>query len=132
MSTPLLTLIQHDALQAACDQGLTSLDCTLDLDRSRTTVSIGASHWSWQGSDYPYLMRCKDRTVYYWTGEDFAPVQRYGNALIKLIPTPWGAPTLKCVSPESACWNSTPSGKPEAAPNQYALLKKSSNPVPTW
>jgi len=95
MFTPLLTLIQHDALLSARAQGLTSIDCTLDLDRSRTTVSIGASHWSWQGNDYPYLERCKDRTIYYWTGEDFAPVQRYGNALIKLIPTPWGAPTFE-------------------------------------
>ena len=95
MFTPLLTLIQHHALLSARAQGLTSIDCTLDLDRSRTTVSIGASHWSWQGNDYPYLERCKDRTIYYWTGEDFAPVQRYGNALIKLIPTPWGAPTFE-------------------------------------
>ena len=37
----------------------------------------------------------KDRTVYYWTGEEFAPASRYEGSLIKLVPTEWGTPTFE-------------------------------------
>ena len=51
--------------------------------------------WTWQSRRFPYLESCKDRTIYYWTGEDFQPVQRYAGSLIKLVPTQWGPPTFE-------------------------------------
>ena len=95
MTSPLLTLKVHDALRDALRAGATTLECSLDLDRSRTTVSVNAEGWSWQGRQYPYFDACKDRTIYYWTGDAFEPVQRFSNSLIKLVPTEWGAPTFE-------------------------------------
>ncbi len=92
---PLLTLQVHEALRAALDQGRAGLDCSLDLDRSASTVEVSAAGWTWQGRTYPYLEVCKDRTIYYWSAEGFRPVSRFTNALIKLVPTEWGAPTFE-------------------------------------
>jgi predicted methyltransferase len=88
---PLLTQKVHDALRA----GAQAVECSLDLDRTRTTVEADAAGWIWQGHRYPYLESCKDRTIYYWTGEAFQPVQRYTGSLIKLVPTKWGPPTFE-------------------------------------
>ncbi|MBO7942803.1 hypothetical protein JTP77_043890, partial [Streptomyces sp. S9] len=44
---------------------------------------------------YPYPAALKDRTVYYWDGQDFAAVSRFAGSLIKLVPTSWGAPTFE-------------------------------------
>ena len=44
---------------------------------------------------YPYPERCKDRTIYYWAGDGFAPLARYTSSLIKLVPTDWGPPTFE-------------------------------------
>src|SRR3569833_2335187 len=87
---PLLTLKVHEALQSAAGAGIAGLECSLDLDRSTTSVEVRADHWSWQGASYPFLAACKDRTIYYWAGQEFAPVARYTNSLIKLVPTQWG------------------------------------------
>lgn len=95
MTSPLLTLKVHDALRDALRAGATTLECSLDLDRSRTTVSVNAEGWSWQGRQYPYIDACKDRTIYYWTGDAFEPAQCFSNSLIKLVPTEWGAPTFE-------------------------------------
>jgi predicted methyltransferase len=92
---PLLTFKVHEALQKAARKGPGSLECSLDLDRSTTSVEVGADHWRWQGVSYPFLPACKDRTIYYWAGQEFAPVARYTNSLIKLVPTEWGAPTFE-------------------------------------
>lgn len=93
---PLLSLKEHEALQAARARGAPTVECSLDLDRTRGTVELGASAWRWQGRDYPYLERCKERTVYHWTGAGFEPVSRFGaGGLIKLVPTEWGAPTFE-------------------------------------
>lgn len=92
---PLLTCKVHEALRQAARKGLGRLECSLDLDRSTTSVEVGADHWRWQGVCYPFLQVCKERTVYYWAGEAFAPVARYTNSLIKLVPTEWGAPTFE-------------------------------------
>jgi len=81
----------HDALRA----GTRTVECSLDLDRSRTTVEVDAGGWTWQGRRYPYLESCKDRTIYHWNGESFEPVQRYAASLIKLVPTEWGPPTFE-------------------------------------
>ncbi|MGH8082761.1 MAG: class I SAM-dependent methyltransferase, partial [Lysobacter sp.] len=44
---------------------------------------------------YPYPPALKDRTIYYWDGDDYAPVSRFSGSLIKLVPTEWGAPTFE-------------------------------------
>jgi predicted methyltransferase len=92
---PLLTLPVHQALLAARAAGSARLDCSLDLDRSTTTVEPGAADWGWNGRRYPYAEACKERTVYWWDGAGFAPVSRFGAGLIKLVPTEWGPPTFE-------------------------------------
>jgi uncharacterized protein len=92
---PLLTSKVHDALRAAVRIGVPSLECSLDLQRSTATVAVSANGWTWQGQRYPYLDICKDRTVYYWSGESFLPASRFTTSLIKLVPTDWGPPTFE-------------------------------------
>jgi len=82
-------------LQAAAHSGAPTVQCSLDLDRSTATVVLGPDRWSWHGAEYPYLETCRERTIYYWTGESFEPVSRYTSALIKLVPTEWGPPTFE-------------------------------------
>jgi predicted methyltransferase len=82
-------------LRAAVRAGAPAVECSLDLERSRTTVEVSPSGWTWQGRRFPYLESCKDRTVYHWDGETFQPVARFATALIKLVPTPWGPPTFE-------------------------------------
>src|SRR5690606_27735111 len=67
----------------------------LDLGRGTAQVELAPSHWRWQGNDFPYPARLKDRTIHWWDGDDFAPASRYGRALYKLVPTEWGAPTFE-------------------------------------
>jgi predicted methyltransferase len=92
---PLLTAAVHAILLDARGRGEGVAHCSLDLGRTTTTVTVDAGHWEWQGQRYPYLGRCKERTIYYWTGTAFEPAARYGDALIKLVPTEWGAPTFE-------------------------------------
>lgn len=92
---PLLTLPVHQALRAVARQGGGALDCSLDLGRSRADVVVDAAGWSWQGSRYPFLESCRDRTVYRWADGGFEPVARFSRALIKLVPTEWGPPTFE-------------------------------------
>ncbi|MGC3982041.1 MAG: SAM-dependent methyltransferase [Steroidobacteraceae bacterium] len=92
---PLLTLNVHEQLRAAARAGAAMLECTLDLQRSISTVELSQEHWRWQGRSYPYLETCKDRTIYHWDGEHFQPIARFTNSLIKLVPTEWGAPTFE-------------------------------------
>ncbi len=92
---PLLTLQVHEALLAAARSGARTLECSLDLERSRTRVEVTPQHWSCEGRRFPFLPVCKDRTVYYWSGETFQPAMRYGRSLVKLVPTEWGAPTFE-------------------------------------
>ena len=95
MTGPLLTHAVHETLLAARRAGSAAVECSLDLERTRTTVEVGVSGWTWQGREYPYLDTCRERTIYYWAGDAFEPVQRYTNALIKLVPTEWGPPTFE-------------------------------------
>jgi len=92
---PVITLKVHEQLQTALRVGKPAIECSLDLDRSTVTVEVDATHWSWQGQRYPFMESCKERTVYYWTGERFEPVARFTNSLIKLVPTEWGTPTFE-------------------------------------
>lgn len=95
MTSPLLTLKVHDSLRDALRAGATTLECSLDLERTRSTVGVHAEGWSWQDRQYSYFDACKDRTIYYWSGDAFEPVQRFSQSLIKLAPTEWGAPTFE-------------------------------------
>jgi len=95
MKGPLLTLEVHEALRAAAGAGAPTLECSLDLGKSKSVVEVSPEGWTWEGTKYPWLEACKDRTVYYWDGEKFEPVQRYTNALVKLVPTKWGPPTFE-------------------------------------
>jgi len=92
---PLLTLNVHEALQAAARAGRPTVECSLDLDRSTTTVELAAGGWVWQGQRFPHLESCKDRTIYHWVSESFQPVARFTTSLIKLVPTEWGPPTFE-------------------------------------
>ena len=95
MPGPLLTRRVHDALVAARDAGAACLDCSLDLERTTTTVAIGATAWHWQDAAFPYPETCRERTVYHWDGGSFVPVARYAQSLVKLVPTEWGPPTFE-------------------------------------
>jgi predicted methyltransferase len=91
VSGPLLTASVHAALRA----GTQTVECSLDLGRSRSTVEVDADGWRWQGRRYPWMADCKERTVYYWADGAFEPVSRYRGALLKLVPTEWGPPTFE-------------------------------------
>ena len=95
MIGPLLTSKVHEALLAAARAGAASVECSLDLGRTTTTVAVHTDGWRWGGERYPYLESCRERTVYYWTGAAFEPVARYASSLIKLVPTEWGPPTFE-------------------------------------
>ncbi len=95
MKSPLITLKTHELLQAAVTSGSPTVECSLDLDLSRTAVEVDGAGWVWGGKQYPHLASCKDRTVYYWTGDAFQPVSRFTRSLIKLVPTEWGPPTFE-------------------------------------
>ena len=88
---PLLTKRVHDALRG----GTQTVECSLDLDRTRTKVEVDAAGWTWQCRRFPYFDRCKDRTIYHWVDGAFQPVARYAGSLIKLVPTEWGPPTFE-------------------------------------
>jgi hypothetical protein len=85
----------HDRLLVARRRGENMLECSLDLERSQTQVELGAEEWHWRGHGYPYLERCKERTIYHWTDAGFEPVARFGASLLKLVPTDWGPPTFE-------------------------------------
>ena len=91
MTAPLLTHKVNQALLAAAG----TVECSLDLERSRTTVEVDKDGWAWQNTRFPYLQNAKERTVYYWANEQFQPVSRYSGSLIKLVPTDWGPPTFE-------------------------------------
>jgi len=95
MIGPLLTAQVHQQLRAALLAGAATVECSLDLGRSTTTVELSNEAWRWQGGQFPFLENCKDRTIYRWTGESFEQVSRYTAALIKLVPTEWGPPTFE-------------------------------------
>lgn len=95
LQTPLLTEAVHTQLRAAQKKGGAQIECSLDLGRTQSAVEVTATEWMWQGNRYPFLERCKERTVYYWTGSAFEVASRFDKSLIKLIPTEWGAPTFE-------------------------------------
>ncbi len=94
-SGPLLTRSLADALLAARTAGVSSFRASFDLDRSIGEAALDADGWRWNGQHYPWPEGLKDRTLYFWDGDAFAPLQRFARSLIKLVPTEWGAPTFE-------------------------------------
>ncbi len=92
---PLLTSTVHDALLAARIAGAERVDCSLDLGRSTSTVELSAAGWTWEGRRFPFLDTCRSRTIYHWQEAGFQPAARFGDSLVKLVPTPWGPPTFE-------------------------------------
>ncbi|AHX12830.1 methyltransferase [Dyella jiangningensis] len=92
---PLLTRPAAEALLTAWAGGLDAWTGSLDLGRSIDSATLQAETWSWKGRAYPYPGKLKDRTIYYWDGDEFAAVSRFSGSLIKLVPTEWGAPTFE-------------------------------------
>jgi predicted methyltransferase len=86
-------VVEH--LRAAARDGQATAQCSLDLGRSVTQVQPNLDRWQLNDITYPYPDRCKDRTIYCWTGSAFEPVSRFSGSLIKLVPTEWGAPTFE-------------------------------------
>ena len=82
-------------MRAAVRSGATRIQCSLDLGRSTSEVDLGADFWSWQGTRYPFLAKCKERTIYYWDTDAFQPAATFAGAHVKLVPTEWGAPTFE-------------------------------------
>jgi predicted methyltransferase len=92
---PLLTLKIVQQLRAAAKAGAGTAACSLDLQRSTTSVDVGTTGWTWRNQLFPYPDPCKDRTIYHWDGLAFRAAARYSNSLIKLVPTDWGPPTFE-------------------------------------
>jgi uncharacterized protein len=92
---PLLTLKTYERMRSALRAGASVVQCSLDLDRSTAAVEVTPDDWSYAGARFPWPPHCKERTIYYWTGDSFQPVSRFTTALIKLVPTDWGPPTFE-------------------------------------
>ncbi len=82
-------------MQSAFAAGDSVWEGSLDLGRTATEVTLETEGWRWNAQRYPWPEGLKDRTIYYADGTDFRAVQRFSGALIKLVPTEWGAPTFE-------------------------------------
>lgn len=94
-SGPLLTRPVAEALLAAHVAGKGEWEGSMDLGCSSGSAQLHADDWGWRGQRFPYPTKLKDRTIYYWDGDDFSSVSCFSGSLIKLVPTEWGAPTFE-------------------------------------
>ncbi|WP_158882384.1 MnmC family methyltransferase [Rhodanobacter sp. L36] len=92
---PLFTRDVAESMLAARDGGAREWTGSLDLGMSSDHAWLDADAWHWRGQQLPYPSALKDRTIYYFDGDDYAPVSRFSGSLIKLVPTEWGAPTFE-------------------------------------
>lgn len=92
---PLLTRQSLTDLQRAHAAGHDSWHGSLDLGRHQEEVGVDTRGYHFRGQLYPWPEKLKDRTLYYWDGEDHQPISRFSGSLIKLVPTEWGAPTFE-------------------------------------
>ncbi|MGL6291605.1 MAG: class I SAM-dependent methyltransferase [Silanimonas sp.] len=85
-------------MRGALNRGDVAWRGSLDLGRSVDEVALAADGFGWRNARWPWPSadeRIKDRTVYRFDGVAWQPVQRFGGALIKLVPTDWGPPTFE-------------------------------------
>ena len=107
LRSPLLTRDTVAALRGAHARGDTNWRGSLDAGRTEGDVALEAAGFRWGGVRWPLPApdeAFKDRNFYAAlpTGSgstDWQPVQRFGRALIKLIPTEWGPPTFEIFGP---------------------------------
>jgi len=92
---PVLTREVADAMRAAFAAGHAAWSGSFDLGRSRGEATLSTTAWRWRDRDYPWPDALKERTIYVWDGAAFVAAHRYDGALIKLVPTEWGAPTFE-------------------------------------
>ncbi|MGR4893784.1 class I SAM-dependent methyltransferase [Stenotrophomonas sp. LARHCG68] len=92
---PLLTRPLLDQLQTALKKGASEAIASFDLGHSQDPVGLAPDGWQWRGQAFPWPAKLKDRTLYYWDGEEFSPASRFGSGLYKLVPTDWGVPTFE-------------------------------------
>ncbi len=92
---PLLTRELAEQLLAA--RSLARDDCVASFDLGRTTgtITFDGDGWIHRGHNYPIPLDLRERTLYAYINDQFAPLQRYRGSLIKLVPTEWGAPTFE-------------------------------------
>jgi uncharacterized protein len=82
-------------MRIALRKSAATLECSLDLGRTQTSIELRGTEWAWQTRAYPYLENAKERTIYHWTGTQFEAISRFSTSLIKLVPTEWGPPTFE-------------------------------------
>jgi uncharacterized protein len=92
---PLLTADTQSRMMQALRDGAAHCECSLDLGLTVHPVGLTPQGFTWRDARYPWPAALKDRTIYYWDGSGFAPASMYAGSLIKLVPTPWGAPTFE-------------------------------------
>ncbi|HWT16749.1 MAG TPA: MnmC family methyltransferase [Patescibacteria group bacterium] len=92
---PLLTRALAESLLAARDAQASTFTASFDLGRSNTTATFDAAGWCLRDQRYPWPDGLKERTIYAFDGAAFVPLQRYADALIKLVPTEWGTPIFE-------------------------------------
>jgi predicted methyltransferase len=72
-----------------------SCTCSLDLGKTLVTVHTDPQGWHHNGARFPHAPGLKERTLYWFDGDEWTPVARHGQSFIKLVPTGWGAPTFE-------------------------------------
>ena len=93
---PLLTSPVFETLRRAQRKGQATISASFDLGRSEQTATLSAAGFELGGFTYPWPEKIRDRTVYYFDGESFEALSRFGQyGLIKLVPTDWGVPTFE-------------------------------------
>ncbi len=92
---PLLTVSVHEQLLQARLNGETVCHCSVDLGLSFVSIDVERDGWIYENRKFPFLARCKERTIYFWSAPSFEVVSRFTHALIKLVPTDWGPPTFE-------------------------------------
>lgn len=92
---PLLTADTLASMTQALRNGAAHCACSLDLGITVGPVALAAAGFTWGETLYPWPDTLKERTIYHWDGAGFVPLSIYAGSLIKLVPTPWGAPTFE-------------------------------------
>lgn len=92
---PWLTRPLAEAMDAARAAGRDGFTGSFDLGRSSENVALHSEGWTWRGQTLPWPAGLRERTIYVVADGNYAPLQRYAGALVKLVPTDWGPPTFE-------------------------------------